>query len=216
MHYKQLTQEQRYQIYAFMKAGFNQKQTAAELHVHPSTVSRELWRNRGLRGYRPKQAQVIAHTRQQTKARPRLTPILWQAVETRLREQWSPEQISGFLKLHNQPSVSPERIYQYIYADKQAGGSLFENLRCQKKRRKRYGKNSRRGQIPNRRSIETRPVIVDQKQRLGDWEADTIIGKHHQQAIVSLVERKTKYCLLAKILRKTAELVSSATIARLL
>lgn len=199
-----------------MKAGFNHKQIASEVGVHPSTVSRELRRNRGGRGYRPKQAQAMAHTRQQARAAvPRLSPILWQEVETRLREQWSPEQISGFLKLHNQGSVSPERIYQHIYADKQAGGSLFANLRSQKKRRKRYGKNSRRGQIPNRRSIDTRPLIVDQKVRLGDWEADTIIGKNHQQAIVSLVERKTKYCVLAKVSRKTAKLVSGATIKRL-
>jgi transposase, IS30 family len=125
------------------------------------------------------------------------------------------EQISGYLHLHGLGRVSAERIYQHILADQQSGGSLYLNLRCQKKRRKRYGKLSRRGQIPNRRSVELRPEIVAEKTRLGDWEADTIIGKNHHQAILSLVERKTKYCLLAKVARKTAQMVEQAACGKL-
>ncbi|WP_097105520.1 IS30 family transposase [Nitrosomonas ureae] len=86
---------------------------------------------------------------------------------------------------------SIETVYQRVYADKRNGGILWKNLRCQKQRRKRYGKTDRRGIIPNRQSIEQRPAIVDARSRIGDWEADTIIGKNHRQAIVSLVERKT-------------------------
>jgi transposase, IS30 family len=119
------------------------------------------------------------------------------------------------LKLHNFAQVSTERIYQHILADKQQGGSLYLHLRCQKKRRKRYGKPSRRGQIPNRRLIDERPSVVAEKGRLGDWEADTIIGKNHRQAIVSFVERKTKYCLLAKISAKTAAAVEQAACQKL-
>lgn len=216
MKYSQLTLEQRYQIYAMKKAGFKQNKIAAEISIHPSTVSRELRRNRGQRGYRPKQADLKAARRKQTKARKRILPETWKLVETHLVEQqWSPEQISGYLKLHHLGRVSDERIYQHIYQDKRAGGSLYLNLRCQKKRRKRYGKNSRRGQIPNRRMIDLRPEVVAAKSRLGDWEADTIIGKNHQQAIVSLVERQTKYCLLAKIPQKTADLVEQAACQKL-
>jgi IS30 family transposase len=216
MRYGQLTLEQRYQIYAMKKVGFKQNKIAAEISVHPSTVGRELRRNRGGRGYRPKQADVKAQERKQTKVRKRICPQTWKLVENYLVEQqWSPEQISGYFKLHHLGRVSDERIYQHIYRDKQAGGKLYLNLRCQKQRRKRYGKNSKRGQIPNRRMIDLRPEVVAEKSRLGDWEADTIIGKNHQQAIVSLVERQTKYCLLAKVSRKTADLVEQAACQKL-
>jgi IS30 family transposase len=215
MTYKQLTQEQRYQIYALMKVGFTQKQIAAEIQVHPSTVSRELQRNRGKRGYRPHQAHLLSQKRKLARQKTRIAPETWKTVEQHLLEQWSPEQINGYLKLSNQPGVSHEWIYQYIYRDKLSGGTLSDNLRCQKKRRKRYGKNSRRGQIPNRRMIQERPAIVGSRERAGDWEIDTIIGKGHKQAIVSLVERKTRYCLLAKVERKTAEQIEQAACRKL-
>jgi IS30 family transposase len=117
--------------------------------------------------------------------------------------------------LEQRESVSHERIYQYIYADKRAGGTLFLNLRCQKKRRKRYGQQDRRGQLPARRSIEERPKVVDSKQRLGDWEADTIIGGHHRQAIVSLVERRSKLTRLGRVKRNTADDVRRELTAQL-
>jgi IS30 family transposase len=215
MSYKQLTQEQRYQIYALMKAGFNQTEIATEIGVHKATVSREQERNRGQRGYRPKQAQELAGARHKFRVQPRITPATWQQVEHLLGQQWSPEQITGRLRLLNQPSVSHERIYQYIYRDKCAGGALHLNLRCQKKRRKRYGSYDRRGQLPARTSIDERPPIVDHKQRIGDWEADTIIGRAHREAIVSLVERKSKLTRLAKVRRNTAEAVRQALTAQL-
>ena len=119
--------------------------------------------------------------------------------------QWSPDQIS------KHADISIEMVYQRVYADKRSGGILWKNLRCQKQRRKRYGKTDRRGIIPNRQSIEQRPAIVDARSRIGDWEADTIIGKNHRQAIVSMVERKTGYTLIRKVERKTAEAVTEAT-----
>jgi transposase, IS30 family len=111
--------------------------------------------------------------------------------------------------------VSHERIYQYIYADKRAGGVLHLNLRCRKQRRNRYGSYSRRGQLPARRSIDERPAIVDRKARRGDWEADTIIGRNHQGAIVSLVDRKSKLVRLAKVARNAAGLVGRAITTQL-
>lgn len=207
MSYQQLTREQRYQIYALKKEHHTQEQIAANLSVHPSTISRELRRNRGQRGYRPKQADELAQARKQSHARPRISQQTWTLVETYLCQDWSPEQVSGWLAQEKKLAVSHERIYQYIYRDKQGGGTLYRHLRCQKKRRKRYGKHSRRGLIPNRQSIELRPTVVEQKKRLGDWEADTLIGKNHQQAILSLVERKSKFCLLKKVERNTAEAI---------
>ena len=210
MAYTQLTREQRYQIYILKKAGHRQNFIAKEIGVHPSTISRELARGRGQRGYRPKQADELACARKQKRYRPRINASTWALIESLLRQEWSPEQVSGWLSKEKRISVSHERIYQYIYSDKASGGTLFRHLRCRKKRRKRYGSYDRRGQMPNCRSIEERPKIVDQRKRIGDWEADTIIGQHHQQAILSLVERKSKLCLLKKVERNTAESVEQA------
>ena len=117
MNYQHLTQEQRYQIYALQKAHFNQTQMASELGVHKATVSRELRRGRGWRGYRPKQAQELAAARLGRRVRPRIQPETWEQVTQLLAQQWSPAQINGRLRLERQPTVSHERIYQYIYAN---------------------------------------------------------------------------------------------------
>lgn len=210
MAYTQLTREQRYQIYILRKAGHLQNFIARELGVHPATISRELERGHGRRGYRPKQADELAFVRKQKRYQARINATTSTLIESLVRQDWSPEQVSGWLAKEQQSSVSHERIYQYIYSDKQAGGTLFHHLRCRKKRRKRYGSYDRRGQMPNCRSIEERPQIVEQRRRLGDWEADTIIGQNHQQAILSLVERKSKLCLLKKVERHTAEAVEHA------
>lgn len=204
MSYQQLTREQRYQIYALKKADHSQTEMASIIGCHKSTIGRELSRNGGQRGYRPKQAQELALSRKLSAHQPRIQRATWALVESLVQQQWSPEQIHGRLKLEQNVCVSHERIYQYIYADKRAGGTLFLHLRCQKKRRKRYGQRDRRGQLPARRSIEQRPSVVDSKRRLGDWEADTIIGSNHRQAIVSLVERKSKLTRLGRVKRNTA------------
>ena len=203
--YTHLTREERYQIYALLKAGHNQVEIAGILNRSGSTISRELARNCGRRGYRPKQAHNKAIERRAINAC-RIDEPTWQFAVEMLQQQWSPEQISGHAE------ISPETVYQRVYADKRNGGVLWKNLRCQKKRRKRYGKTERRGQIPNRQFIEDRPAIVEKRKRIGDWEADTIIGKNHRQAIVSIVERKSKMTLIRKVERKTSKEVSKAII----
>jgi IS30 family transposase len=205
MTYTHLTREERYQIYALKKAGHTQYEIAKVLARSKSTISRELARNRGGRGYRPKQAQWLAEERRAMNART-IDDATWQFACERLREEWSPDQISQHAE------ISIETVYQRVYADKRAGGSLWKYLRCQKQRRKRYGKFDRRGTIPNRLSIEDRPAIVETRSRVGDWEADTVIGKNHRQAIVSIVERKSGFTLIRKVERKTAHAVSQAMI----
>jgi transposase, IS30 family len=132
-----------------------------------------------------------------------------------LSQDWSPEQISGRLKLEKKPGVSHECIYLYVYAEQRRGGTLHQHLRSQKKQRKRYSGYIRRGQIPNRTSIEKRPQIVAQKKRFGDWEADTIIGARHKAGILSLVERKSKLTRLCKLATKTAAEMKDNCIALL-
>ena len=189
----QLTQEERYQIEALLKMGHHQSEIATVLKRHKSTISREVRRNRGLRGYRPGQAQRLALARREARARPRIAPGTWERVESLLREDWSPEQVSGWLSGEQGRHVSHEWIYQYVYADKRRGGDLHARLRCQKKRRKRYGSNDRRGQIRGRIPIDERPEIVEERSRIGDWEADTVIGKPGGPVLVTLAERRTRY-----------------------
>ena len=216
MNYTQLTQGQRYQIYALKKMGHDQTEIAKCLGVNKSTISREFSRNQGQRGYRPKQAHKKALKRRAGKAQKRIKAETWPQVEEKLRLDWSPEQISGWLKENNQDAVSHESIYQYIYADKRAGGDLHKHLRCQKKYRKRHGGKDRRGKIPNRVSIEERPEIVELRERIGDWEADTIIGAGQKGAIVTLVERKSRFTLMDKVDHRTAEATENAIVRMLL
>lgn len=204
MSYAQLTRDQRYQIYRLKKAGHNQSEIAAVIGCHKSTISRELQRNCGPKDYYPKQANELALERQCDACRTLITPQTWQRVERFLRLDWSPEQITGRLKLEKQPSVSHEWIYQFIYKEKRRGGTLHQHLRSQKKQRKRYSGYIRRGQIPNRTSIEQRPKIVASKRRYGDWEADTIVGGRHKGGILSAVERKSKLTRLRKLATKGA------------
>ena len=214
MSYHQLTQEQRYQIYALKKTGHTRTEIAEVIGVHKSTVSRELRRNRGRRGYRPQQAQQMVQERK-GQAKPRICAKTWAVVEKLLRQEWSPEQISGRLKKEQKIGISHEWIYQHVLADQCAGGDLYKHLRCQKKRRKRYGTYNRRGKLLNCRSIEERPAIVAHRKRLGDWEVDTVFGKDQKQALVTLTERKSRFTLLGKVSQRTAQAVQDQ-ICRLL
>ena len=208
--YTQLTQAQRYQISALLKTEHSQVQIAVEIGVNTATISRELRRNVGQRGYRPKQAHRKAKQRRRKSARTRITAETWTRIAEKLRQDWSPEQVSGWLKKHTATPVSHAWIYQYIYANKRAGGDLYTHLRCQKKRRNRAGDYDRRGKIPNQVSIAERPAIVDQRARIGDWKADTIIGAGQRGAIVTLVERKSRLTLLQPVTRRTAAAVEAA------
>lgn len=214
--YKQLTSEQRYQISALQKIGYGATEIAKELEVHKSTISRELSRNMGARGYRPKQANEKAFERRaNATTRKRISAETWEMVEEKLRQDGSPEQVSGWLEKCQAVRISHEWIYQYILTEKQTGGDLYTHLRQHGKRRKRYGQYDRRGKLPNRVSIEERPQLVEQRQRLGDWEVDTLVGKGHRGALVSLVERKSRYTLLQPVTQRLANLVADATISLL-
>jgi len=211
MKYNHLSQNERYQIFALMKAGLNQTQVALTLGRSKSTISREIERNSGLKGYRPKQATLKSEVRAlgSRNAKKVSVDTLKSAFDL-VRQEWSPEQIAGTM------NISHETVYRNVYADKDCGGKLFMHLRSQKKRRKRYASGrQRRGQIPNRRSIHERPAVVDLRLEVGHWEGDTVIGARHKQAIVTLVERKSGYAKLFKVSNKTAELVSAAMIESL-
>jgi len=213
MSYTQLTKEARYQISALVKAGQTQTQIAMIIGCHKSTISRELTRNRTASGYWASYAQTSARQRRRQSHQTRISEKTWQTVEQLLAQDWSPQQITGRLRLERQPSVSPERIYLYIYADKRRGGTLHQHLRSQKQQRRRDRGYQKRGQIPNRVSIEQRPAIVNQKRRFGDWEGDTLVGAQRKSALFTATERKSKLQLLSKLANKSASELRDRSIA---
>ena len=176
------------------QAGKNQMEIAQAIGFSQATISKELSRNRGERGYRPVQAERLAMERKiQKRTRPKvMVGILKDEVEARLRIKHSPDQISNALMLRGL-KVSHETIYQYLVDDRKAGGDLSLNLRINGKRRyRRRSKIGRGEKIPNRVDIEERPLLVSGRNRYGDWEADLIQGAAGSGFLLSIYERKSR------------------------
>lgn len=168
---------------------------------------RELKRSSGKRGYTPTKAHDKARERQcQRRTAREIDAGQWQHVQPYLRYlrlSLSPQQVAHRLRLEGAFAISHETIYQHIYEDKRNAGELVKLLRCQKTRRKRYASgHQRRGILKDRVCIEQRPAIVETRSRIGDWEGDTVIGKGHHGALVTLVERKSRYTLAAPVASK--------------
>ena len=211
MTYQQLTLEERTMIYGFCKVDYSISEIAKELGRHKSTISREIQRNTGQRGYRPKQADEMSILRKKSAYKAvKWTSETENEVRNKLKAKWSPEQISAWLKKCKSITISHQRIYQFIEEDKMSGGNLYRNLRQgNKKRRKKYGVNaSKRGQIQNRVPISKRPDYIEKRNTTGHWEGDTIIGKNHKKAMITLVERKHGFTVIEKVESKNAELVA--------
>jgi len=213
--YRHLTKEDRYHIKAQKDVGKSITKIAKKVGCDKSTVSRELRRNKGKRGYRPKQAHWMARERwKEAEKAVKMTAGLIGIIEGRLYQKWSPEQISGRLKREGKPHVSHERIYQYVLDDKGSGGDLWKCLRWSHRcRRKRYGRPDCRGEIPGRVSIEKRGRKANKRKRVGHLERDLVIGKNHRGALLTVVDRKSRLTLAALVKRKTAKQVHAATVA---
>ena len=217
--YHHLTYAERCQIYALRKRGDSLSSIAKLLNVRCSTVSRELKRNTGQKGYRFKQAQEMTDERRQiaSSTPTKMNEEVIAVVKKKLSLQWSPEQISGWMRLQNLPkSISHETIYRFIWKDKHDGGVLYKQLRHRgKKYNKRGSSKSGRGCIPGRIDIKERPSVVEEKIRIGDIELDTIQSMGHKGAIVSMVDRASKLTKLVKVSGSNAEEVTEAIIDRL-
>jgi len=216
MSYRQLTQEQRYQIGAFLRIGMKRSEIAKEIKVHRSTVWREIRRNSTPYRYNPSRAIRLARERHERKRKKRIDHETWARVELLLSREWSPEQISERLKLEGLRSVSHETIYLRVYRNKMEGGDLHIHLRRRHTYRKRIHKYSKRVGWDTRRPISERPAIVETRSRLGDWEIDTIIGREKKGGILSLVERRSRFCLLQRVPTKSADTVADAVCGKLL
>lgn len=222
--YHHLTRDLRCQIATLMKRGDSQALIAARLGVHPSTIARELKRNRTKR----KNSQLFeyqyaeAHSkalrkRRKASCRPsKMSNEATNIIKAKLFLQWSPEQISGWLKKENIIKISHETIYKMIWKDKRKGGDVYKNLRHHRKKyQKRGSSKTKNCCIPRRVDIDLRPKIVELKERIGDWEIDTIVGKGHNGAVVTMVDRRSKLTKLCLVPRKTSQNVAEALIKKL-
>ena len=197
--YKQLTSEQRYTISVLLQNRTKQKEIAKAINVSPSTVSREIRRNSGVRGrynWETAQANAVQTKRRKPGNRSIDKDVMEETKHLLVTEQWSPEQISGVLAKDGK-YISHETIYRMIRKDKAEGGTLYKHCRHKLKRRARPV-GGRRISIPNRTSISERPAEVDGK-RFGDFEMDTIVGRGNHGAIVTLIERSTSMLFMRKL-----------------
>ena len=214
---KHLTPEQRYTISVLFKRNVKQAEIAVIIGYSQATVSKELAKNKTKKGiYSAKIAQENANFRKQRFAKKRkFNPEIERFVKDKIeQEQWSPEQIVGYAKLHEMPMVSVERIYQFIRFDKKNGGNLHKFCRHKlKKRKKCVGAGV--GHIPNRISIHQRPPQVSEREVFGHWEMDLITGDGKQD-ILTLVERKSRFMLMKKLKNgKNADDVKNAVFSLL-
>lgn len=216
---KHLTKEQRYQIEAYLECGKSKSFIAKTLGFDKSTIYKEIKRNSTKRGkYRAEIAQTYSDEKKDRYNYPRkFNDTIKRFVDEKIeKEQWSPEQIAGYCRKNNIPMVSHERIYQYIRQDKAAGGNKYKNLRHRLKHRKRPVSGANIG-IKDKVLIDQRPDVINKKQRFGDWEIDTIVGKENKGAIVTIVERKTDFLMMKKLAAgKNAKELSKALIDMLL
>ncbi|HVA65553.1 MAG TPA: IS30 family transposase [Elusimicrobiota bacterium] len=209
MAYKRVTAEEREFIYRWLGEGEAQSEIARRLGRNPGSISREIGRNTGLRGYRPKQAHEKAQAQAKRAGPRRFTDEVRANAEARLKEGWTPAIIGGRARLEGRPWVSAETIYKHIYADAKAGGTLWKNLpRAKRKRRRRCPRQDGRGQIQNQRRIDTRPAEVETRQTLGHWEGDLINGANGTGNLATLVERGSRFTLVGRTESKEAEEVA--------
>ena len=211
MNYRQLNAEERSALAALRRVGLSQAEIARELGRHRSTVWRELKRNAAPHDgwYRAGRAEERAVARRK---RSRRNSQFGEAeigrVEELLREEWSPEQVSGYLRRTGELAISHETIYRHVWRDLKAGGTLHLHLRGARKQcRKRYGRNDSRGRLAGKRRIGERPAAVERRERSGHWEIDTVMGEslwESSDCILTLVERKTGYVLIGKLKARTA------------
>ena len=229
-NYAQLTLAQRYEIQILRQQSKGQKEIATSIGVSKSSISRELERNSAGGKYEAEEAHRRYLYKKAKRIAYKLTDSVKLAIEAGLKDDLSPEQIVGRAALKGTPMVSHETIYRFVYSQqkkqKEQHQQQHQNdidwLKClrskQKKRQKRKNQNQNRSIIEGKAvkepktSIDERPAMINNKERIGDCEIDTIIGKDHKGAILTLVERVTKHTSIVKLPNKTDNAVTEALI----
>jgi IS30 family transposase len=215
MTYHQITPEERYTLGVLRKQGYSNAEMARVTGRHRSTIGREFRRNCAKHdgAYRPTTAQERTNGRRSRSRRnSQFGATEWQLVESLLREKFSPEQVSGWLRLLDILEISHETIYTYVYRDKSRGGKLWRHLRQPVKYRKRYGTYEKRGRLPGKRHISERPSAVEGRREIGHWEMDIVLGSGSNHCIVTLVERATGATLIGKLHRRNVAALNKRVI----
>jgi len=214
MNYQQLTSAERYAISALRKEGLGPRAIARSLGRHPSTIYREVKRNKRRPGHYNADYAIARASGRRTRSR-MTSHFSWDdfaLVEKYLLKRWSPQQISGYLARDGTLFISYETIYKYVWWDKLMGGKLYTYLRgAQKKRWKRYRSRDSRGILPGKRHITERPNVVETRSRVGDWEVDTVMGSGDKHCILTMVDRKSGYTLIGKLRSRRKEEWTSPT-----
>jgi IS30 family transposase len=217
--YKHLTYEQRCQISALLQSNILQKDIAATLGISTSQVSRELKRNANKNGsYNHSHANCKALKRKRSSGSnpKKIVDHIANYLHDKLYIGWSPMQISGRLWRDHKQKISTSAIYAFLANDRRQGGKLYLHLRRKGRKKRDYNrKKASKSLIPNRVDIERRPDIVESKDRIGDWEADTVVGKGHKSGLITLVDRKSKHSLIVRIDNFKAANVANKIIAAL-
>lgn len=220
MSYTHLSYQDRYVISHLSLAGFSLREIGRRLGRHHTTISRELERNgspHSVYWHDWVSPKAEARKHQARHHYKRDNNRLYRYVCHRIRQDWSPEQISNYLKMDypDEPGmrISTEGIYRWLYEDATAGGELHKHLRrCHKKRKKQRKYGSLRGLIPNRVSIHARPPEIDLRNRVGDWEGDTVEGRKGSGGLATHVERASRYLIATHLSDKTAETFTTRSI----
>ena len=217
MAYRRVTKEDRIIIKSKLEEGLTKKEIADKLGFNKSTITREVQRNTGQRGYRAKQAHRMAIAREKSKHGPyKMTPVIMMRIIERLEAKWSPEQIYNRLLLEGEEIVSTETIYKFILEDRRQSGTLWKNLRRSgRTRKKRFPSEDRRGKLKDTRSISKRSKKANKRKKVGHWERDLMIGKDHKTAVLVIVDRKSRFNKFRKLNGKHAKKITKETIVAL-
>lgn len=219
MGYTQLTQRERYLIEQGIQEGLSDAEIGRQLGRHRSTIGRERRRNGSLHYRRPRyEAEKAIASCQSRRRRQRWWERhsgMRRKVSSLIRNEWSPEQISGRFRSRGQDMVCHESIYQYIDHDRKNKGTLWHHLRWSQKRRRRRRGDMRWGPVSRRVPISERPEEANLRQRIGDWEGDTVELRDSGGFLLTLVDRKSRYLLLGHMKQNNSTMVTDMAVRKL-
>jgi IS30 family transposase len=202
MRYHQITSDERYTLGVLRQQGFSDAGMARALGRHRSTIGREFQRNHSRYdgAYRPSIAQERTNGRRvRSRRNSQFGAVEWKLIETLLREKFSPEQISGWLRLLDILEISHQTIYAHVKRDRKSGGKLWEHLRQPVRYRKRYATPEKRGRLAGKPHISERPAAAESRTEIGHWEMDVVVGTGSNHCVVTLVERVTGATMIGRL-----------------
>lgn len=218
MSYTHLSLKQRFRLEAWSELPLTQEEIAYKIGVSSSTVSREFLRCGGRETYDARKAHSRSSwCRKKGKRMSKkllLDPFLYAYVEEKLLLYWSPEQIVGRGREEMAAMVCHETLYQFIYEEKSEWRKYLRQKKGKYRRRWGTKQKEKEREEAKKSRIDTRPVVVETRERIGDWEGDTIVGGEKTTGVLTHVERKSGYLFGDLFLKKTSVLIREKTVQR--